>query len=265
LRIPKIENAGLAFSAVGIIVLAVALFLPPVHQVLSYHDFADQRPLWGIPHFLNVASNLPFLAVGLLGIWFMGLQTRNSQIFLDSVERWPYLILFVGVSLTALGSGYYHLAPKNDRLVWDRLPMAVSFMAFFAANWSERIKVDIGTWLLGPLVLLGAASVVNWQRTDDLRFYAVVQYYPLIIIPVMLCVCPPRYTGTGYIWGALGWYTLAKILELHAVDHGIFSLGGVVSGHTLKHLAAASGAFWIYLFLKNRRYCGQWTVLPRPG
>src|SRR5260370_31480899 len=116
----------------GITVSAIFLFLPPVHQDLSYHTFADQRTLWGIPNFFNVASNLPFLVIGLLGIWFIGVQTRNSQTVLDPVERWPYLVLFAGVSLTALGSGYFHWAPNNDRLVWDRLPMAVRFMAFFS-------------------------------------------------------------------------------------------------------------------------------------
>ncbi len=265
LNFPKIDSAGLVLTALGITVLAVVLLLPATPQNPSYHSFADQRTFGGVPNFFNVASNLPFAAIGILGIWFIGIQTRDSHIFLDPVERWPYLILFAGVTLTALGSGYYHWAPDSDRLVWDRLPMALSFMAFFAANLSERVKVEVGTWLLGPLVFLGIGSVVDWHRTDDLRLYGVVQFYPLIIIPVMLCVFPPRYTGTGYIWGSLGWYMLAKVLELPAVDHGVFSLGQLVSGHALKHLSAATGAFWIFLFLKNRRYCGQWSALSRPG
>jgi hypothetical protein len=254
-------NSGLVFCALGITVLAVVLFLASYPQDQSYHSFADQRSLWRVPNFLNVASNIPFLAVGLWGIGSIRFQTKNRQVFLDPVERWPYLVLFTGVGLTALGSGYYHWAPNNDRLVWDRLPMAVSFMAFFAATLGERLKVEVGIWLLGPLVLLGVGSVVNWYRTDDLRLYAVVQYFPLIMIPVMLWRFPPRYTGTVYIWGALGWYLLAKILELHALDHGIFSCGQVVSGHSLKHVAAGAGAFWIYLLLRKRRYCGQWTAL----
>jgi len=261
LQFPKIENTGLVLSALAITVVALVLFLPAVHQDPHYHSFADQRTLWGIPNFLNVASNLPFAAVGLLGIWFIGVQTRNRQAFLDPRERWPYLIFFFGVTLTALASGYYHWAPDNNRLVWDRLPMAISFMAFFAAILGERIQVEIGIWLLGPLVLLGIGSVFNWHRTDDLRLYGVVQFYPLVIIPVMLWMCPSRYTGSAYIWGALGWYLLAKIFELHPIDQGIFSLGTVVSGHTIKHLAAACGAFWICLYLKHRRYCGQWTAL----
>jgi hypothetical protein len=193
-----------------------------------------------------------FLIVGILGSGFV-VKARNNPSFLAPLERWPFLVLFVGVGLTALGSGYYHWQPNNERLVWDRLPMAVSFMAFFASTIVERIRIEAGVWLLGPLVLLGVGSVVNWRQTDDLRLYAVVQFYPLAMIPIMLWFCPPRYTGTGYIWGALGWYVLAKVLELHAVDHGIYALSHVVSGHTLKHLAAAAGAFWMFLFVVRRR------------
>ena len=131
--------------------------------------------------------------------------------------------------------------------------MAISFMAFFASMIAERIRVEAGVWLLGPLVMLGIGSVVDWRQTDDLRLYGVVQFYPLATIPIMLCLCPARYTGAGYIWGTLGWYVLAKVFELHAVDHGIFSWGQIVSGHTLKHLAACAGALWVYLYVRRRR------------
>jgi len=246
-------NPGLIFLAVGVLVLAIVLSLPPVPQDPSYHAFADQREFWDIPNFLNVVSNLPFLVVGLLGLRFVLRHGEDRRTFWDRVERWPFLVLFIGVGLTAFGSGYYHLAPSNDRLVWDRLPMAITFMAFFASVIAERIRLEAGVWLLGPLVLLGIGSVMNWRQTDDLRLYAVVQFYPLVIIPIMLWLCPPRYQGIGYIWGALGWYVLAKLLELHAVDHGILAMGEVVSGHTLKHLAASAGAFWVYLYITRRR------------
>ncbi len=254
-----VSKRTLAIAGMSIAVLGVVLCLPAWPQDLSYHHFADRRTLLGIPNMLDVMSNLPFLLVGILGLYLvLSLRLRaptvpDGSCFLDESERWPFVILFLGVFLTGLGSAYYHWEPNNDRLVWDRLPLAVAFMAFFASTIGERIQVQAGTWLLPPVVLLGAGSVVNWAHTDDLRIYAVVQYYPLLIIPVMLWFFPPRYTGTGYSWGALGWYVLAKIFELHAVDYGIFSLGQLVSGHTLKHLAAAVGAFWIFLHLRCRR------------
>jgi len=248
-----VAQAGLIFLSVGIAILGIVLFLPPILQDVSYHSFADDRQFFGIPNFLNVVSNLPFLVVGILGLRFVMANEKNRQVFLDGLERWPYVVLFGGVCLTAFGSSYYHWAPDNNRLVWDRLPMAITFMAFFAGMIAERIRVDAGLWLLGPLLLLGIGSVANWHHTDDLRIYAVVQFYPLAIIPVMLCLCPSRYQGMQYIWGALGWYILAKILELHAADYGIFALGQVASGHTLKHLAAATGALWVYWYIARRR------------
>jgi hypothetical protein len=48
-----------------------------------------------------------------------------------------------------------------------------------------------------------------------------------------------------------GLYVLAKILE--ALDRPIFELGHIVSGHTLKHLAAAGAGYWILRMLRKRR------------
>jgi hypothetical protein len=122
----------------------------------------------------------------------------------------------------------------------------------------ERISVRAGAWLLWPLVWLGFASVFNWQmgeRRDagDLRLYGFVQFYPLVVIPLMLCLFPPRYTRTGDIVAALAFYGLAKLLETSWLDHGIYALGQLISGHTLKHLAAATGAYFIFHMLRNRR------------
>jgi hypothetical protein len=256
----------LAIVGIGLAVLGAVLCMPPLPQDPSYHQFADQRTLLGIPNNLNVTSNPPFVLVGIVGLCLvLGLGLRAPEVaaepcFLEERERWPFVILFLGVTFTGIGSAYYHWEPNNDRLVWDRLPLAVAFMAFFASMIGERIQVQAGIWLLGPLVLQGTGSVVNWRLTDDLRIYGVVQFFPLLIIPAMLWFFPPRYTATGYIWGALGWYLLAKVLELQWMDSGIYSLGQIVSGHTLKHLAAALGAFWIFLFLRQRR-----PFLAEPG
>jgi hypothetical protein len=254
------EVRVLGFVSLGVVALGAAFWLPPIPQDQGYHAFADSRTMLGVPNFLNVASNLPFLAVGLLG---PGLLLRRDAVrpggpLREPAERWPLLVFFAGVALTAFGSAYYHLAPDNDRLVWDRLPMTVAFMGLFASIIGERIGVRAGTWLLGPLVWLGFASVVNWhmgERRDagDLRLYGFVQFYPLLGIPLLLWLLPARYTCSGYVVVALGWYVLAKVLETGPVDHGLFNLGQVVSGHTLKHLSAALGAYWLYRMVRDRR------------
>jgi hypothetical protein len=248
------QRRVLGLAGFGILSLAAVLFLPPWPQDPGYHRFADDRTLFGVPNALNVLSNVPFVLVGLAGcVWLLRQAPRPDGPLREPGERGPWLVMFLGVLLTGFGSGYYHLDPEDARLVWDRLPMTVAFMSFFAATLGERIQVRVGVWLLGPLLLLGVGSVVNWRQTDDLRLYGVVQFFPMLAIPLLLLLMPPRYTGSGYVWGAIGWYAAAKVLETHAADHGLFALGHLVSGHTLKHLAAAGGAFWLLLMLWRRR------------
>jgi hypothetical protein len=249
------EARALSFIALGVVTLGLTFCLPPIPQDLSFHAFADGRTMLGVPNFLNVVSNFPFLVVGVLGL---GLLLRPGGPALERAERWPLLVFFGGVLITGFGSSYYHLAPDNDRLVWDRLPITVAFMGFFASTIGERIRLRAGAWLLGPLVWLGVASVLAWHLGErrgagDLRLYGFVQFYPLLTIPLLLYLFPARYTRGGDVLVALGWYLLAKGLELHFMDHGIYSLGQVVSGHTLKHLAAALGAYWLFRMVKYRR------------
>ena len=90
-------------------------------QPASYHQFADQRHWLGIPNFANVASNLAFAIVGLWGLQLLLRSDTLKNSFIESRERLPYILAFVGLLLTAVGSAYYHLAPNNSRLVWDRL------------------------------------------------------------------------------------------------------------------------------------------------
>jgi hypothetical protein len=49
----------------------------------------------------------------------------------------------------------------------------------------------------------------------------------------------------------VGFYALAKALE--ALDKPIFAAGHIVSGHTLKHLAAAAAGYCILHMLQRRR------------
>jgi hypothetical protein len=245
--------AGLAAGAV-----ALAMASPPLPQDPTYHHFADQRTLLGVPHFFNVVSNLPFLIVGVLGIRFVLSReaVRPGGPFRLPAERWPYLLFFVGVGLTAFGSSYYHLAPTNNRLLWDRLPMSVAFMSLFAAVLGERISMKLGLGLFPMLVTAGLASVLYWHATEeqghgDLRYYYLVQFYSMLALPLLLLFFPPRYTRTVDLLAALGWYVLAKICE-HPLDAPMYELGHWVSGHTLKHLAAAAAAYWVLRMVRDR-------------
>jgi hypothetical protein len=233
----------------GIGLALLFLLRGPIAQDVAYHAFADTRTLFGVPHALNVISNLPFLIIGLLGLTTI-VQRRAT--FLDPREIWPYGLFFIGVGLTAIGSAYYHLEPTSTRLVWDRLPIAVAFMALFSAVIGERIGVRTGLALLRPLMVLGLGSVLYWTWTDDLRPYYFVQGYPILAIPLMLALFPPRYTRGTDLLIAVAWYAAAKGCELY--DQSIYSLlGNTLSGHTLKHLLSGAGAYWVCRMLQYRQ------------
>jgi Ceramidase len=235
-------------------VLMLAILAPRTAQPSSYHNFADGRRWSGVANFGNVVSNAGFAIVGLWGLAVLLGKPGGVQ-FVDSRERWPYVIVFAGMILTAIGSAYYHLAPDNARLVWDRLPMTLVFMALVAAMLMERISVPTGLALLPVLLLMGIASVVQWYHSEvngagDLRFYGALQIYAVLTLLVILLL-PPRYTRSTDLVIVVGFYVLAKITE--AQDQRIFSLAGVVSGHTIKHLAAAAAGWWVLRMLEKRR------------
>jgi hypothetical protein len=240
--------------AFTIAVAATAVLLPRIPQPQSYHDFADQRAWLGIPNFGDVASNLLFAISGVWGLVFL-LGRRGQELFLDPRERWAYIFLFLGLFLTAFGSGYYHLAADNARLVWDRLPMTLAFMGLVSAMISERVGVRAGLYLLPVLLLIGAGSVVLWWHSEtrgagDLRPYAAVQVYAVLILPILLLL-RPRYTRSWDFAVVFCFYVLAKIFE--TADRQIFSLDQhTISGHTLKHLAAGAAGFWILMMLQRR-------------
>jgi len=242
---------------VTVAVITVALLGPRIAQPLSYHNFADQRGWLGIPNFGDVASNVAFAVVGVWGL--MVLVGRAGLVtFVDARERWPYVLVFAGMVLVAIGSSYYHLAPDNDRLVWDRLPMTIVFMSLVAAMIEERISVLAGELILPVLLFVGAFSVFRWHLSEvlgvgDLRFYAAVQAYAILTLLVILLL-PPRYTRSGDLLAVVGFYVLAKLLE--TCDRAVFSAGHLVSGHTLKHLAAAAAGWWILRMLQRRKPIG---------
>ena len=242
----------------GITLLAAAFFyfVPPIPQDPAYHDFADQRTLFGIPHFWNVASNLPFVIVGLVGM----LKIRRGRLQGGLPDlRANYFLFFLGLVLVGFGSGYYHLAPSNRTLIWDRLPMAVSFMAFFSAMLGERWSERLGRRALAPLVLLGVFSVLYWYGTEcagrgDLRAYLLVQFLPMLLLPVLLLGFPSALAGSGYLWMVLAGYTAAKVLEWQDAA-GLHALGQL-SGHSLKHVSAAVAGYVFLLALQRRQFNG---------
>lgn len=252
-----------AFVAVTAGAIAVTFLLPRYDLPPTYHDFADRRVLFGVANFADVASNFGFFVAGLYGI---AVTLSRRRHFEDQRELAPYLVLFGGLVLTAFGSSYYHLRPDDARLLWDRLPITVAFMGLFAAMISERLSVPVGFRLLPLLVCCGGASLGYWMWTveagnRDLRPYILVQFYPLLAILLLLWMFEPRYTRGYDFLIALAFYIAAKMFEV--ADKPVYAAtGNVISGHTLKHLSAGVGGYWLARMLANRKHVREITVAP---
>ena len=233
------------------------LFLSPRVPIgPGYHDFADKRTWLGIPNALDVLSNLPFVLAGLWGLQRLGQRTSPLS-FLDTRERIPYVVFFLGVAATGAGSWWYHMAPSDAKLPWDLLPMTCSFTSIVVVTYMERVNLRTGFRAFAPALVLGALSVVYWEFTTALgrgeyKFYLFVQFFSPVLLALMIGLFPPRYTGIRYLIVAFSLYVVAKLLEVY--DYAIYRiLDGAVSGHALKHVTAGVACFWILIMLEKRR------------
>lgn len=246
-------------AAVAVSVLGV-LSQSPIAQDPTYHLLADRRSLFGIPNGLNVLSNLPFVFVGAAGLAAVFSREAGATAFQGRWLRWPYAAVFAGAVLTAWGSAYYHLAPDNARLAWDRLPMTVGFVGLLTAVLAERVSVRLARIAFLPLMTIGAGSVGYWYLTEargagDLRLYALVALDMVLIVVLLVLLYPAREPGTKYLVAGLAAYAAAKCFEM--ADAQILALGQIVSGHTLKHLLAAGGVGCIVRMIRVRRDRGR--------
>lgn len=235
-------------------IIAVFLFVDPYPQPQSYHAFADDRALLGLANFWNVATNAVFLIPGIAGLWI--LRSRDHPGIVPGLFP-AYHILFIGVLLTAFGSGWFHFAPDNDSLFWDRLPMTIAFMSLLSIIVGEHVSERLGRRLLWPLLVIGAASVFYWdysesQHAGDLRLYGLVQFLPMLLIPTILLTYRSVFDQTRFIWVVFLLYALAKAFE--QLDATIYDWGKVISGHSIKHVCAAVGPIvLIYGGARRRR------------
>lgn len=236
--------AAIVFGSLATILIV----WPPFGQYQEYHNFADKRPLTGIPNFGDVASNLGFLLVGIAGLITCFTRPLGAM-------KAAWIVMFAGIASVGIASGYYHWAPTDATLVWDRVTLTVGFMGLFVALLGEYISERLSI-LLVPAILIGAGSVFYWDQFQDLRFYYWVQMMPLLVVPVLLLLYRPSYSNGWLIFTGAVWYGLAKLAELW--DSAVFSAtGGMISGHTIKHLLAAVGCLSILMALRFRRIADE--------
>ena len=251
---------------VGISLLLYAglrFYFGPLPQDPAYHLFADTRICGPIPRTGDVLTNLAILAAGVAGVALW----RRVHIAAD--ERAAYALLVAGMLLTALGSAYYHWAPSDARLVWDRLPMTLVLAALLAFVLADRVDPAFAREAWWPLALVGAASVLWWAWSgrfgrDDLLFYLVVRVGAGLMILCLLLLRRGRHTHAGWLVAAIALDIVMTVAE--RLDSPIYAAtGGLVSGHNLKHLLAGALLGCVLMWLLQRRPRSPEAAEPRPA
>lgn len=235
----------------AVLIIAV-FFIDPIPQDQSYYAFADTRSILGVPNFWNVLSNFPFLLVGGAGLYYSRSINRAGM---SPDLQTAYLVFFAGIFLTGFGSAYFHYAPSNETLVWDRLPMTIGFMGLVTIIVGEHISLPAAKRMLIPLLIIGASSVVFWAVTEsrgagDLRPYAIVQFLPMLLIPLILLMYRSIYDNVDFLWFVIVLYALSKLFEYF--DYATFELGHLLSGHSIKHVVASIAPL-VFLYGADKR------------
>jgi hypothetical protein len=236
----------------------------PIVQPLAYHDFADRSSLVGLPHATDVLSNIGFALVGLWG--FVRLRPQRDHAAVP-VGWYGYRLFLLGLTLTGAGSWFYHLAPDDVRLVWDRLPIALACVGLLAAVRAETQPVEDPQSEAAVFALAAVVSVAWWHftglhGTGDLRPYLLLQILPLLLIPIWQSIEPAPMRDRVAFGIALLVYVAAKVAETQ--DHQILELTGWISGHTLKHLLATLAAAIIVDRLIVRLGENRSSIVPAP-
>lgn len=245
----KRETYGiLLITFIGLVTLTAFFLVKPIPQDLTYHHFSDSSQYWFIPNTLNVLSNIPFVIVGVLGVATFCIQSK--PLLIDHRNLAAYITLYLAIALVGVGSGYYHIAPSNQTLVWDRLPMTIAFMALYSVIIGEFISGYLGKRLLIPFLVLGILTVLYWWFSErrgagDLRAYSIVQFFPMFTIPVILMFFKSRYSSANAYWVLIVTYAGAKLFEYY--DKQVHDVLGFVSGHTIKHILSALGLYILIL------------------
>jgi hypothetical protein len=237
-------NKIIFYTAIFISVLFI-LALAPITQSQEYHQFAEQRLIGYIPHFGDVLSNLSFIVIGTLLL----VESRHwNAVEIYKGQKTLFTALAYSSIALGLGSGYYHWAPVDYTLAWDRATMVLGFAIIF---YDSCIRYDIfskkgickGT-AITTIVFLG--TVVFWMLFGRLEPYVFVQFFTMFVL-VVLAIKNYKEVPSRHLFNMFIWYLIAKVFE--TFDKEIFMMTGeLMSGHTLKHIAYAMA---LYAFGKH--------------
>ena len=237
----QVDTTGASRPAELALLLAVAALavlaalLPATGLPAGYHDFADQRTLLGLPHALDVLSNLPFAVMGAWGLWWL---RRVPLDRLGTAQRGLAVLFFVGLMATAFCSSSYHLDPHDAGLCIDRVGMSLAFAGLLGLAAADRISARAGVALAALVAVAAPATALVAWLGGNMTPWAVLQGGGLVLLAALALRRPqPRALGFSII-GVIAFYAVAKALEL--ADAPVFALTQqLISGHSAKHLVAA--------------------------
>jgi len=239
-----LRHPAARWAPVGLVALAaVAMAVHgPIAQLDHYHEFADTRALLGLPNAGDVLSNAGFLLVGGWGLWALRDPARRHALRSAATG---FTVFFAALVLTALGSAWYHLAPDNARLVWDRIPIVLACGGLIAGYYADTHDAPNAIALNVALAIAAVASVAWWSFTDrsgigDLRPYLLMQAAPLLLVPAWQALAGSPRSERIAFGLVIALYAAAKAAELG--DRTIYEALGFISGHTLKHLLATAAS-----------------------
>jgi hypothetical protein len=232
-----------------LVFIIAAISYGPISQPQEYHDFADDREFLSIPNALDVMSNLVIIYPGIVGLALVHERRKNSQLSDDEVSI--HITLFSGMILTFAGSVWFHLDPNDSTMLWDRLGMSVVIGSCISLLIHDMYDRGLAGKVHLPIVVLSLISVLWWPVFDDLRFYFIVKHHPFILFPILLFYGNRIYDKvSGYYWG-LSMFILATVFEF--TDLQIFEITGFISGHTLKHIFAGIGLWFVMAMIRDRK------------
>jgi hypothetical protein len=244
------EMSCLSVAALLLVIAIIGLvFGVFIAQHSDYHAFADQRSLLNLPFAADVLSNLPFAFVGAFGLALMAQQNYIAE---HKIQLRLFSLSFWGLILTAAASSFYHFSPNNFGLSIDRLGMTSAFAGIIGLAVATRVSDRAGLASALAILILAPVSIMHWHQTGNLLLWSLLQGGGILAL-ILLALRP---TETKSISIQLGWiialYVLAKVLELS--DHQIYEWSQqTISGHSLKHLAAAAAAWPLIQALRKLR------------
>jgi thiamine transporter ThiT len=225
------------------------------HVYAHGHPFVDARVLWGIPNALDVLSNLSFIGMGVWG--FFALHRAPA---VPVATRQAATVFFIGLLLTCLSSSFYHWGPDAWGLAVDRAGMAVAFAGVLGLAAAERVSQRAAPWVWGGVLAAGLLAIMVNFAAGVVAPWAVVQFGGMAVV---LWAAMQRAPG-GALDSSLGirWtvliaiYVVAKLLELG--DEAVFHASQeIISGHSLKHLAASLAALPVIYALRHNAKQGD--------